>query len=133
MSWIEAASRPRRAWMTVFRDPWLRLNLALVGANIVLGLAVSLFTNRERFYLGEIANWLLSRAFPYLLSWGGVKLVTLAAFGEYTRTADALIALTSAFVTLALLGKIADNLRTVGVPIPESLGSRPKPQTGVAP
>ena len=55
------------AWevaLTVFRDPWLRLNLALVGANVVLGLAVALFTNRERFYLGEIANWLLSRAFP---------------------------------------------------------------------
>lgn len=124
------------AWnlaLMIYANSWVRFILALIGANALLGIAIALFSSRYTFYLGALGNWLLSRAIPYLLGWGAVKLVVLTAFGDYVTVANSAEAVTSVFVIGALLGKILEQLRGLGLPIPTWAGDQPKPESTVSP
>lgn len=111
--------------LTIYSHPLVRWVGALLAANVLLGISTSLYT--RSFRLAATGDWLLSRALPYLLGSGAVQLVALAAAGEYRDVVGAIQTATWAFVMAALIGKIVEQLRELGVPLPAALGDLPKP------
>lgn len=117
----------------IFDTNWVRFIAALIAANVLLGLGVALFSKRYQFYLASTGDWLLSRVVPYVIGWAACKLVAVAAFADFKAAADATEAAVSLFVIAALLGKIADLLREMGMPLPRWAGDKPKAETTVSP
>jgi hypothetical protein len=104
----------------VFGTKWVQVVLFLVLANVVLGLAVSLYTGT--FRLGETGSWLRSRALPLLMGAGVAKVAALIALPELglpPTWADAVWL----WVIATLVGKIVESFREMGAPLPAALGS----------
>lgn len=115
----------------IYGNSFVRIALALVGADILAGLAVAIM--KRDFHLAEIGNFLLSKAVPYFLGAGALQLVLLAVPPEWsglTKTAGDAVWL---FVIAALVGHVLDNLRQIGLPVPAALGAKDKPETKVTP
>jgi hypothetical protein len=113
----------------IYGNDWVRFIGALIVANVLLGVGSALFKRNIQFYLGSLADFLLTRVLPYLLGWGAVKLVAYTAMSDYLVVAQATEAAVSLFVLGALLGKIADQLRILGLPIPTWAGDKPRLET----
>ena len=101
-------------------SPWLRPVLALLAANVLTGVAAALY--RGVFNLGDLADWLRSRAVPYLLGGLSVRLAVGLA-GEQVGLDPGLGDVVWGFVLLALVGHIGGNLRELGIPLPAVLGA----------
>jgi hypothetical protein len=119
--------------LTVFDTPWTRAILAMIGANILLGLATALFSKQYHFYLATTGDFLLNRVVPYILGWAAVKIVAITALAGYQSASSAVEIACSAFVVAALLGKIADQMRALGMPLPTWAGDAPKPEATAKP
>lgn len=119
--------------LTVFDTPWTRAILAMIAANVLLGLATALFSREYQFYLAATGDFLLNRVIPYIMGWAAVKIVAMTALAEFQSAANAVEVACSAFVVAALLGKIADQLRVLGMPLPQWTGSSPKPEATLKP
>lgn len=106
--------------------------LAFCAFNVVLGIASSLY--HKEFRMGAIADWLLSRIVPYVLAAAGLQVALHFVPDKYagglTREYSEIV---WAFVILALIGKIVQQLREIGAPLPAALGDRPKAEVKVAP
>lgn len=105
-------------------DPLVRWVLVLLAGNILSGIAAGLYT--RNLHLAEIADWLMTRALPYLLGAVTVQLVVMFALPEYEAAIQLSSTAVWGFVLLALVGKILDNLRALGIPIPAALGDSPR-------
>ena len=117
----------------VYSSPWAQLIAGLIAANVLVGLANALFNKRIQFYMGSLADWLTSRALPYLLCWGAVKLVALVMIGDYVMAFAVLEAAVSGFVIGALVAKILDTLREMGLPVPRWAGDKPRAEATATP
>jgi hypothetical protein len=111
---------------TIYNNGWVRFAVALIVADVVSGVALALY-NRD-FRLAQVSEFLVTRAIPYLLGAGVVQLVLLAAPLEYAGLMKGLEVAVWGFVVAALLGHVLDNLRQMGLPIPEVLGAKRKPE-----
>lgn len=105
--------------------------LVLIGLDVLTGIGVA-FTKRE-FHLAEIGNFLLTKAIPYIIGAGAIQAMVLALPPEF----GSFVGITSnaawAFPILALVGHVLDNCRQMGLPIPEFLGAKQKPEVKVTP
>ena len=110
----------------VWGHPFVKMVLGLLAANVVAGVAVSLYT--RQFRLGAVADWLMTRALPYLLGGAVMQLVLLTVPPAYSGLSEGAAGAVWLFVIGALLAKILDTLREIGLPVPEALGSTPKRQ-----
>lgn len=123
----------------IYDTPWIRGILGLLILNLVTGIAVACYRTDRRFYLGDLGDWLVSRALPYILVAGGLQLVLAllagyeAVLGDYSQVFRVTSGIVWGFVVLSMLGHIAQNLRDMGFPIPEQLTASPKPKTTSAP
>lgn len=115
----------------VYNNDLVRAVLGLILANVLVGIAVSLYT--RTFRLGDVGDWLLTRAIPYLLGAGVVQVVLLAVPEQYSGMGQATGALVWGFVLAALVGKILTGLRELGLPVPDPLTASPKPAVKAGP
>lgn len=115
----------------VYSHPVVRAVLGLLVANVVSGIAVSLYT--KQFRLAATADWLMSRAIPFLLGAGTLNLVLYTVPAPWSGVSEAATTAVWLFVCAALVGKILDNLREMGLPIPRVLTDRAKPDVTATP
>jgi phage-related holin len=100
--------------------------LVLIALDVVTGLGVA-FAKWE-FHLAQIGDFMLTKAIPYIIGAGAIQAMVLSLppeFGSFVGvTSDA----AWAFPILAMVGHVLDNIRQMGMPIPEFLGAKPKPE-----
>jgi hypothetical protein len=117
--------------VTIYSHPLARTVLGLMAANILVGLASSLYF--RDFRLGALADWLMSRAIPYLIGAGAVQLVLMAVPSEHSGLAQGAGTVVWLFVVGSLVGKILDTLREMGMPVPVVLTDKSKPDATATP
>lgn len=108
----------------VFGNAMVQAALWLVLADVLSGIALSFYT--KEFRLGAVADFLLTRAIPYFLGAGSLQLVLLSVPAEWSGIADTGSTTIWLFAVAALVGHLLDNLRQMGLPIPQVLGDKPK-------
>lgn len=117
--------------LLVYDNDWVRGVLALLLANVILGIAVSLYNWHDpikRFYLGNIGDWVFTRAVPLLMGGGVVQLLVYVALPPaWGMQLDLVSAGVWSFIILQLVSKIFENLHALGFHIPPVLGSRSIP------
>jgi len=98
----------------------LSILVSLIAANLVLGLAVSIWT--KTFRLKAVGDFLLSRILPYILGYFTVVIVAIVmpAF-------EVAVTIVWAFITATLIGAILAKLKEMGIKLPESLAGK-KPE-----
>lgn len=113
----------------IFNHPMVRFALALLAADVLSGVGISLY--QKTFKLGASADFLWSRALPYFLGAGGLQLVIMSIPPDYPigGVDSALTTVVWGFVVAALVGQMLDNLRQMGLPIPEVLTAKKVPET----
>lgn len=85
----------------------------LLALNIVTGVADSLY--HHMFALGNLADWLLSRALPYVIVDVALQIVIVLGVGDSVpELAPILGGAVHGFVVLTLIGKILDNIHSMG-------------------
>ena len=87
---------------------------AMVLANLVSGIAVSIYT--KTFRLKAIADFLLSRILPYVLGYMTVGIVAVVQ-----PAWSMAVTVVWAFILLALAGAVLANLKEMGISLPEAL------------
>ena len=118
---------------SLLQHPLTPFVLALLITNLVTGLLVAVWpTTREKFTLGSVGDWML-RAMTYVLGALSVQVLAYYAVGEYKIIFDPLVTACWAFVIAALVGKVLQNLREFGFPIPAFMGEKPKAETTATP
>lgn len=123
----------------IFDTGWVRAVFALLALNIVTGVAAACYSSTRRFYLGDLGDWLISRALPYVLVAGGLQLVLAlmagyeSVLGDYAQWFTLVSGIVWGFVVLSLLGHVASNLKDMGFPVPDILTTSTKPKTTITP
>jgi hypothetical protein len=113
----------------IFNNNMVRFALALLGADVLSGIGISLY--QKTFKLGAMADFLWSRALPYFLGAGALQLVVMSIPPDYPIGGidSNLTTIIWGFVVAALIGQLLDNLRQMGLPIPEIMTSKKAPET----
>lgn len=109
----------------------VRAILGLIAANVIAGIAASFYT--RQFRLGSVADWLLTRAVPYLLGAGTIQLVLLTVPPEWSGITEKFSSGVWLFAIAALVGHILGTLRDIGLPVPPAIADKPKPETTATP
>jgi hypothetical protein len=119
----QATSAPPTALLAllwvIYDNPYVRVILALLLVNVILGVAAALYT--RTFDWQVQAEWLLTRALPYVLVAGAFQLAVAmvagyeSVLGQYSDFFKATQLLVWGSVIAALIAHIADSLKNVGV------------------
>jgi len=103
--------------ISIYNQPYVKYLVALIVANLALGILTSLRNND--FKLTRLADWLWSRVIPLLVGYG------VAAFLAYSNPELGWLK-DAAFgtLTLTLLGYILSNLRDFGINLPDQVAGK---------
>lgn len=95
----------------------LSILVAMIAANLILGLAVSIYT--KTFRLKAVADFLVSRVLPYVLGYFAVVIlaIVIPAWGVA-------VTIVWGVIILALAGAILAKLKEMGIKLPESLAGK---------
>lgn len=95
----------------------LSILVAMIFANLILGLAVSIYTNT--FRLKAVADFLVSRILPYILSYFAVVIVAIVepAWGVA-------VTIVWGVIIAALAGAILAKLKEMGISLPDVLAGK---------
>lgn len=106
----------------VYGNAWAMTVLGLLAANVMSGLARALYSGS--FRLGEIGDFLRTRALPYVLGAGSVQVVLYTAPPEWSGVTDAAASAVWLFAIGSIAGHTFENLRQMGMPLPAALGAK---------
>ena len=95
----------------------LSLLMALIACNFITGIAVALKTNS--FKLKEMAGFLRSRVLPYVVAYLGVGVV-----GVIDKSWAWAVTAIWAVILATLVGAILQNLKELGLKMPDVLGGK---------
>lgn len=95
----------------------LSVLLAMVFANLITGVAVSIYT--KTFRLKEIGGFLTTKVLPYVLVYFAMGIVVLVE-----KTWEVALVAVWVIIVASLAGAIIQNLREMGIKIPEILGGK---------
>lgn len=101
--------------LIVWDNVFARAVLGLLAANVVVGIAVSIMNGS--FRLGETADFLRTRAIPYILGGMTVQIVLLTVPPQYSGLASGTGTAVWGLVILTLLGHILGSLAEIGIRI----------------
>ena len=95
----------------------LSLLIALIFANLLTGVAASIYT--KTFRLGYLANFLYTRILPYLIGY-------LAVVGVALVSPEWVVAVTViwSIILVALVGNIFANFKEMGIKLPDTLAGK---------
>jgi hypothetical protein len=113
----------RQFAVLIWGNPIAQAVLLLLFANVLSDIGAALYT--KTFALATVADWIVTRALPYVL---GALVVQLATFALPDQIGQPAATATWAFVDLALIGHILGDLQEMGIPIPIRLTTTPKAQ-----
>ena len=97
----------------------LTILVAMVFANLLTGIAVSIYTGSFRLKL--VADFLVSKVLPYLISYLAVGVVAVVE-----PSWKAAVTVVWGLIIVALAGAILTNLKEMGISIPDFLGGEKK-------
>ena len=97
----------------------LTVLVAMVFANLLTGVAVSIYTKTFRPKL--VADFLVSRVLPYLVSYLAVGVIAVVE-----PSWKAAVAVVWGLIIVALAGAILTNLKEMGINLPDFLGGEKK-------
>ena len=97
----------------------LSILVAMVFANLITGIAVSIYTGT--FRLKEVADFLMSRVLPYILSYLAVGVIAVVE-----PSWKAAVTVVWGLIIVALAGAILTNLKEMGINLPDFLGGEKK-------
>lgn len=115
----------------IVQHPLFKGVLILLAVNILSGIIAGLATHN--LHLAQLGDWLMSRAIPYIGGGICMQLVVIALPGELSGVSVVAGTAVWAFVVASLVGKILDNLRVIGLPVPKILGDGDKPDATATP
>ena len=95
----------------------LSILAAMILANFILGIAVSLYTNT--FRLKAVGNFLITRILPYVLGYFAVVIVAVVE-----PAWEAAVTAVWAIILAALVGAILASLKAMGVHLPDVLAGK---------
>jgi len=95
----------------------LSVLVAIIFANVVLGLAVSIYT--RTFRLKAVADFLLSRVLPYILSYFAV--VAIAVVEPAWKAA---VTVVWGVIITALVGAVLAKLKEMGIQLPDFIAGK---------
>lgn len=95
----------------------LSILVSMIIANLILGIAVSLW--KGEFRLKAIADFLLTRILPYILSYFAVVIVAIVE-----PTWKVAVTIVWGIIILALTGAILAKLKEMGIHLPESIAGK---------
>lgn len=98
----------------------LSVLVAMIFANFVLGIAISIYT--KTFRLKAVADFLVTRVLPYILSYFAVVVVAVVE-----PTWGVGVTITWGVIIAALAGAILANLKEMGISLPDTLAGK-KPE-----
>jgi len=104
-------------FVALANGPKISILVALIFANLVTGVAVSIWT--KTFRLKAVGDFLLSRVLPYVLSYFAVVLVAVVEPAWQPA-----VTAVWAVIIAALVGAILANLKEMGINLPESLAGK---------
>jgi len=107
-------------FVTLANGTKLSILVSMIVANLILGLAVSIYS--KTFRLGAVADFMMTRVLPYILAYFAV--VILAMVVPEWKTA---VPVVWGIIVLALTSKILAKLKEMGIKIPEILAGRKPP------
>lgn len=116
----------------VYGNRWVQVIFWLLLLNVAAGIVVSFYL--RSFYLATVADWLMSRALPYIGTAGILQAILIVVPTEYLPDAIRPLGETTIWgsVVLALIGHILDALNKLPfVNLPSFLTDRPKPDVSV--
>lgn len=93
----------------------LTVLMALIVANFLTGMAVSI--KSATFRLKELADMMTTRILPYILGYLAVGVVALV-----DQTWQVAVPVVWSIIILTLAGAIIQNLKELGIKLPDSLG-----------
>ena len=93
----------------------LTVLVAMVFANLLTGIAVSIYTGSFRLKL--VADFLVSKVLPYLVSYMAVSIVAVVE-----PSWKAAVTVVWGLIIVALAGAILTNLKEMGINLPDFLG-----------
>jgi len=97
------------SWLLSFTE--VKVILATVGINFVVAVAATLYSSE--FVLARTAEFLYRKALPYVMVWAVFRILgESAGYGNFSVAVFAVL-------ELSLLGDLADNLKKLGLPIPD--------------
>ncbi len=95
----------------------LSVLVSMITANLILGVAVSLW--KKKFRLKAIADFLVTRVLPYVLSYFAVVIVAIVE-----PAWEAAVTIVWGIIILALTGAILAKLKEMGIHLPESIAGK---------
>ena len=93
----------------------LSILVAMVSANLLTGIAVSIYTSTFRLKL--VADFLVSKVLPYLVSYLAVAIVAVVE-----PSWKAAVTAVWGLIIVALAGAVLTNLKEMGINLPDFLG-----------
>ena len=126
---VDFASVRDLALLLWANDP-VKAILGLLAANVLASLAAALHT--RVFSPAAVADWLATRALPYLLGAGVMQIVPLTVPAAWTTLGTAAANAVWLFVVASLIGHTLDALRQAGLPIPGGASEAVLAQLGQA-
>lgn len=114
----------------VFGNGWVLAILGLIAADVMSGIAKSLYDGD--FRLAATGDFLWTRAIPFILGAGSLQVILLTVPPDYQGAVTSGLS-TAVWVAAlgALVGQVLDNLRQMGLPIPAILTAKQKPEVKV--
>jgi phage-related holin len=88
--------------------------IVLILVNVGLGMAVAIMSSK--WQLSKVADWLKTRVVPYVLGYFTICLV--ATVDESWNT---MVVATWGFIVAFFMSKIVQNLKDIGLPVPDAL------------
>lgn len=95
----------------------LSILVSMITANLILGVAVSLW--KGEFRLKAVADFLVTRVLPYILSYFAVVIVALVE-----PAWEVAVTIVWGIIILALTGAILANLKEMGIHLPKSIAGK---------
>lgn len=92
----------------------LSVLVAMIFANFILGLAVSIY--KKTFRLKAVADFMLTRVLPYVLSYMAVVIIAVVQ-----PAWEVAVTVAWGVIILALVGAILAKLKEIGINIPDFL------------
>lgn len=100
--------------------------MGLIAADVLMGLANAFMT--KDFRLAQVADFLLTKAIPYVLGAGGLQIALVAVPPEYEALTGLSSTIIWGFVIAALAGHVLDSAKKLGMPVPDALTAKSKPE-----
>ena len=100
----------------------LQIIISLIAFNWILSIAVSLY--HKEFRIRKIADFMVSRIFPYVGIWAAASLLLKSVGSVEGYDLSSMSTVMFGVICVALVGHIAAAIKSMGINIPDSISEK---------